>query len=110
MAGRCGRPAVLTAVTADFSRAYSVSAGDFLLAVNGVATSLLSASNLDNLLCIGSALASFEVISRLSCDENNQGASAARPQVQSKEQLSVSIHGFYAKGVFLFYKCFEFLN
>ena len=98
--GRLGRAAVLTAVTVEFKRFYSVVAGDLLLSVNGVATSLLSSSDLENILCAGFALVSFEVVGKLTYDENNNAAATAmaRPQIQSKEQLSLNRHGFYAKG------------
>ena len=67
-----------------------------LLSVNRVATALLTARDLKRIL--GADLESFEVICKLTYDANHQEDSAARPHIQSKEQLSVHIHGFYARG------------
>ena len=94
-----GRHAVLTAVTGRFNELYSVGAGDLLLSVNGVATSLLCSSDLENILCAGFELGSFEVISRQTYDANHRHT-AGQPRIISKEQLSLNRHGFHAKGIY----------
>ena len=61
--GHFGRPAVLIAVTVDFGQLNSVGVGDILLSINGVATSLLSAGDLD--VVLRANVASFEVVAKV---------------------------------------------
>ena len=58
-----GRHAVLTAVTVEFSELYSVRVGDFLSSINGVSTTLLSASDLESAL--DDNIASLDVVTKL---------------------------------------------
>ncbi len=77
-----GKLAVLSAVTVEFSRSHSVGVGDFLSSVNGISTTHLSASDLESVL--ENNIESFDVIAKS----------------QSKEQMALNRHGFYAKGTF----------
>ena len=75
-----GRLAVLSAVTVEFGRSHSVGVGDFLSSVNAISTTLLSASEMESVL------------------ENNIESIEVTARSQSKEQLALNRHGFYAKG------------
>ena len=58
-----GRHAVLIAVTVEFSESHSVAVGDFLSSVNGLSTTLLSASAMESVL--DTNIESFEVVTKL---------------------------------------------
>ena len=58
-----GRHAVLIAVTVEFSESHSVGVGDFLSSVNGLSTTLLSASAMESVL--DTNIESFEVVTKL---------------------------------------------
>ena len=102
--GFLGRHAVLIAVTVEFSESHSVGVGDFLCSVNGLSTTLLSASAMDSVL--ETNIETFEVVTKLNAAAAAATAAivtavaAARPQNLSKEQLSINKHGFYAKGTY----------
>ena len=77
------------------------------MSVNGVPTRDISSIDLERMLCAG--LTSFEVINKATYDGNNNAATAAATaarkgpkllQPSSKEELSMSLHGFYAKGFY----------
>ena len=100
-----GRQAVLVAVTVEFSGLHSVGVGDFLSSVNGLSTTLLSASAMESVL--DTNIESFEVVTKLNAAAAAAATAAAaaavaasRPQNLSKEQLSLNRHGFYAKGTY----------
>ena len=104
-----GRHAVLVAVTVEFSESHLVGVGDFLCSVNGISTTLLSASAMESIL--DTNIESFEVVTKLNAAAAAATAAAAaaaaaaavaasRPQNLSKEQLSLNKHGFYAKGTY----------
>ena len=57
-----GRHAVLVAVTVEFSESHLVGVGDFLRSVNGISTTLLSASAMESVL--ETNVESFEVVTK----------------------------------------------
>ena len=87
-----GRHAVLVAVTVEFSQSHLVGVGDFLSSVNGLSTTLLSASAMESVL--ETNIASFEVVTKL----NATAAATFAAVAAAARQLSLNRHGFHAKG------------